>query len=43
MGTTMKKHTLVRALLVIGLAAPFIAGALPRLLAQAGRIDPSLY
>jgi photosystem II stability/assembly factor-like uncharacterized protein len=39
----MKKQTLVRALLAVGLAVPFLAGALPRLLAQTGRIDPGLY
>jgi photosystem II stability/assembly factor-like uncharacterized protein len=44
MGRTMKKaHLLPRTLLALGLAVPFLAGALPRLLAQAGRIDPSLY
>jgi photosystem II stability/assembly factor-like uncharacterized protein len=43
MGMTMKKQTILRTLLVVGLAAPFIAGALPRLLAQAGRVDPGLY
>jgi photosystem II stability/assembly factor-like uncharacterized protein len=39
----MKKQTLVRTLLAVGLVAPFLASALPRLLAQTGRIDPSLY
>ncbi|MBZ5559829.1 MAG: hypothetical protein LAO77_21380 [Acidobacteriia bacterium] len=39
----MKKQTFVRTLLAVGLVAPFLAGALPRLLAQTGRIEPSLY
>src|SRR5258706_2394303 len=41
----MMKKTLsfARILLVLGLAAPFVTLQLPRLLAQAGRIDPSLY
>ncbi|MBI3491604.1 MAG: hypothetical protein HY047_07490 [Acidobacteria bacterium] len=39
----MKRQTLVGPLLAIGLVAPFLAGALPRILAQQGRIDPGLY
>src|SRR5471032_2746158 len=40
----MTHKTLLRsALLAMALAVPFLGGALPRLLAQQGRVDPSLY
>src|SRR5580765_3033666 len=43
-GTTMTtKHLSRPALLALALIAPFAAGALPRVLAQQGRVDPIVY
>src|SRR6266567_7274513 len=39
----MTTRSLFRAILAVALAAPFAAGVLTRVVAQQGRIDPTLY